>query len=144
MSALKKEYKNQDVTIVWEPQKCIHSAKCVEGLPEVFKPQEKPWINMSKADSDKLVDQVKKCPSGALSYYYNNQENKKDIMSESENPKIEVINNGPLIFKGSCTIVHKDGTEEQKENRVALCRCGASSNKPFCDGSHKQIEFDTE
>ena len=66
-----KEYSNKDVTIVWKPEKCIHSAVCVKGLPQVFQPKEKPWVKIDMAPSDKLVSQVKSCPSGALSYYMN-------------------------------------------------------------------------
>ena len=56
--------------------------------------------------------------------------------------KIEVIQGGPYIVSGTVLIVDKDGTETLKEGKSALCRCGASNNKPFCDGSHKDIEFD--
>lgn len=64
---MKKEYSNGEVTIIWEAEKCIHSAVCVKGLGEVFKPREKPWIQMGAVPSDAIVDQVRKCPSGALS-----------------------------------------------------------------------------
>ena len=63
----KKEYTNGEVTIIWQPEKCIHSAVCVKGLPKVFKPREKPWINTDAASSEELVHQVKQCPSGAIS-----------------------------------------------------------------------------
>lgn len=66
----KKEYSNGEVTITWEPKKCIHSGKCVKGLPNVFRPKEKPWINIEASSTEELVDQVKKCPSGALGYYF--------------------------------------------------------------------------
>lgn len=66
----KKEYSNGEVTITWEPKKCIHSGKCVKGLPNVFQPKEKPWIKIDAASSEELVEQVKKCPSGALGYYF--------------------------------------------------------------------------
>jgi uncharacterized Fe-S cluster protein YjdI len=63
-----KKYTNGEVTVVWEPGKCIHSAVCFKGLGEVFHPQELPWITPEKSTTAKIVDQVKKCPSGALSY----------------------------------------------------------------------------
>lgn len=66
MSA-KKEYTNGDVTVIWEPTKCIHSGVCVKGLPKVFKPREKPWIQMGAVSSDEIRTQVKSCPSGAIS-----------------------------------------------------------------------------
>lgn len=64
---MKKEYTNGEVTIVWEQEKCIHSAVCVKGLGEVFKPREKPWIQMGAVSSEDIAEQVRKCPSGALS-----------------------------------------------------------------------------
>lgn len=66
----KKEYSNGEVTITWESNKCTHSGKCVRGLPKVFQPKEKPWIKIEAASTEELVEQVKKCPSGALVYYF--------------------------------------------------------------------------
>ena len=63
---MKKEYTNGDVTIVWDQEKCIHAAECVKGLPGVFKPQEKPWIQMGAVSSEDIKKTVRKCPSGAL------------------------------------------------------------------------------
>lgn len=64
-----KEYKNGNVTVVWEAKKCIHAGKCVQALPEVYKPKEKPWITAENASEEELIAQIKTCPSGALSYY---------------------------------------------------------------------------
>lgn len=66
----KKEYSNGEVTITWEPQKCTHSGNCARGLPKVFNPKNRPWISVDGASSEEMVNQVKKCPSGALGYYY--------------------------------------------------------------------------
>lgn len=66
-----KEYTNGEVTIVWKQALCTHSANCARGLASVFKPKEKPWIHPHGATSEEIMDQVKKCPSGALSAYYN-------------------------------------------------------------------------
>ena len=65
--SITKEYTNGEVTVVWKPHLCTHSAVCAKGLPAVFKPREKPWIKIDAADSDTIVNQVKACPSGALS-----------------------------------------------------------------------------
>lgn len=62
-----KEYTKDGVTILWQPGKCIHSAVCVGGLPDVFKPKGKPWIDMEGATIESIAEQVRKCPSGALS-----------------------------------------------------------------------------
>ena len=68
------KYSNGEVTIVWKPDLCIHSGNCVRGLSDVFKPRQKPWINADGASTEKIIDQVKKCPSGALSYFMNGEE----------------------------------------------------------------------
>ena len=65
---MKKEYLNKDVTVVWQPEKCIHAGVCVKTLPNVYKPSEKPWINPTQASGEELIAQIKQCPSGALSY----------------------------------------------------------------------------
>ncbi|MFN3996523.1 (4Fe-4S)-binding protein [Algoriphagus sp.] len=69
-NAPKKEYSNGEVIITWQPEKCTHSGKCVRGLPNVFKPKNKPWIEIENASSEQLINQIKKCPSGALGYYF--------------------------------------------------------------------------
>ncbi len=66
-----KEYSNGEMTIVWKPDLCTHSAKCARGLPQVFQPRDKPWIKQHAATTEQIVNQIKNCPSGALSYYLN-------------------------------------------------------------------------
>ena len=68
---LKKEYTNGEVTIVWQSGKCIHAAECVKNNPAVSKPKEKPWIVAENSTTEAIVETVKKCPSGALTYYLN-------------------------------------------------------------------------
>ncbi|HHX31665.1 MAG TPA: (4Fe-4S)-binding protein [Bacteroidales bacterium] len=68
-----KEYTNGEITIVWKPNLCTHSGVCVRTLPNVYKPGERPWIRMEHASSQELVDQVAKCPSGALSIKKENE-----------------------------------------------------------------------
>lgn len=75
------KYTNGQVTIVWQPEVCIHSGRCVHGLPEVFKPKEKPWITPEGSTTNKIIRQVKKCPSGALSYFMIS-----DAQNENEHP----------------------------------------------------------
>jgi uncharacterized Fe-S cluster protein YjdI len=68
------KYTNGEVTILWQPELCIHSGICFKGLAEVFDPRRKPWIDASKAETKKIIEQVKKCPSGALSIAENVKE----------------------------------------------------------------------
>jgi len=68
---LKKEYTNGEVTVVWQSGKCIHSGNCVRNNPDVFKPREKPWIKIDGSSTEKIIEAVQKCPSGALTFYKN-------------------------------------------------------------------------
>ena len=64
---MSKEYQKEDATIIWDSSKCIHAAECVKGLPQVFQPKERPWINPENGEKDEIIATVRKCPSGALS-----------------------------------------------------------------------------
>jgi len=68
------KYSNGEITVVWKPDICIHSAICFRGLHDVFDPQKRPWININGASTERIVEQVKKCPSGALSYIMNEEQ----------------------------------------------------------------------
>jgi uncharacterized Fe-S cluster protein YjdI len=66
-----KKYSNEEITVVWKPNVCIHSTKCWKGLLEVFDPRRSPWIVMENSATERIIEQIDQCPSGALSYYYN-------------------------------------------------------------------------
>jgi uncharacterized Fe-S cluster protein YjdI len=134
-----KEYSNGDVTVTWEAEKCIHSAICVRGLPGVFQPKERPWIKIDAASTQELIDQIKKCPSGALGYYMTKDE--KHLNKDSMETKVEVMENGPLLVHGTLEVNIK-GKSETKKRTTAFCRCGASQNKPYCDGAHVKEGFE--
>ena len=135
-----KKYNNGEITIVWQPGMCIHSEKCFHGLPGVFNPKQRPWVNVEGADTATIQTQIDQCPSGALSYFLNEPEIAEEEPGKAPR-KIEVAPNGPLLVHGELTIVDASGNETTRSKMTALCRCGASANKPFCDGSHKKINF---
>ena len=109
---LKKEYSNQDITVIWKPDICIHSEICARGLPKVFDPNRKPWIDLGFASSEEIVAQVNKCPSGALSI----KSDSEDSASSDENmAKIQLMAGGPMILKGTCEIVDEQGNTHQKQ-----------------------------
>jgi uncharacterized Fe-S cluster protein YjdI len=140
MDTIVKEYKNDDITVVWKPDVCIHSRLCWQNLQQVFNPKARPWIDLSGSNTEQIIDQVRKCPSGALSYYKN--ESKLNIMEKTETTTlIEIRKNGPLICHGKIILKDAEGNEIVKENLTTFCRCGASKNKPFCDGNHRIVEF---
>lgn len=134
-----KTYTNGEITVVWKPDICIHSKLCWHGLPEVFDPKARPWINAEGASTEKIAAQVDKCPSGALSYFYNDGAEKSEKV-EGESI-VEVMPNGPLMVYGNLKIKDAAGNETEKHKVTAFCRCGASGNKPYCDGSHTKINF---
>ena len=140
MKDITKKYTNGEVTIVWKPNMCIHSTICFNGLGNVFDPQKRPWITPEEGTTEQIIDQVKKCPSGALSYYMNSEEG--DEVKVVAETIVETMPNGPLMVYGNVTIKDPSGNLTKKNNVTAFCRCGGSSNKPFCDGSHKKIGFE--
>lgn len=134
-----KEYSNGDFTIVWKPGICMHAEICAKTLPQVYNPDVRPWIKAENASPEELKDQIDKCPSGALSYYIKGEE--KQIEEFLNLTKVEARPNGPLIIEGNLSIVKADGEKEERKNKTAFCRCGASSNKPYCDGAHGKVGF---
>jgi len=133
-----KEYSNGELTVVWKPKKCIHAAECVKALPNVYNPDEKPWIKAENASTEELKAQIAKCPSGALSYYIEGEETQE---AQSLETKVEVLENGPLLVYGTLKVTDTDGNTEAKNKTTAFCRCGESHNKPYCDGTHVKAEF---
>ncbi len=134
---MKKKYTKGDVTVVWNPDLCIHSRNCADNLGSVFNPNVRPWVNMDGATSEQIVAQVAKCPSGALSILSEKEHEESPVSSAP----IQVLADGPLRIPGPCVITLVDGTEENREKDAFLCRCGHSTNKPYCDGSHKREGF---
>jgi uncharacterized Fe-S cluster protein YjdI/CDGSH-type Zn-finger protein len=134
-----KRYEKDGFTILWKPAKCIHSEICVKTLPRVYRPKDKPWIQPEFANLPELRSQIDRCPSGALTY----EESKSNTPLNSKTmTEIQVVKGGPLIVKSDCTLEGADGSVETRQGNTAFCRCGASSNKPFCDGSHRKVDFE--
>jgi uncharacterized Fe-S cluster protein YjdI len=142
MKEITKKYSNGDITVVWKPEQCIHSTLCWKGLVNVFDPRQKPWVSVHGAVTYEIIAQVDKCPSGALSYYHNTEEEKGSTVDIDT--VVEVTPNGPLMVYGNISIKDKNGNETQKHKVTAFCRCGASNNKPYCDGSHVKTGFKDE
>ncbi|GAA4400837.1 hypothetical protein GCM10023187_14400 [Nibrella viscosa] len=137
-----KTYTNGEITVVWKPAVCIHSKICWTGLIEVFNPKKRPWINMDGATTERVAQQVDRCPSKALSYFRNDQPQRpEDISAESI---VEAVPNGPLLVYGNLRVKEPSGKAVVKSNVTAFCRCGGSGNKPYCDGTHQKIGFKSE
>lgn len=144
MSVNSKEYSNGEITIIWKSDVCIHSANCVRSLPGVFKPNERPWISIDNADTPHLIEAVEKCPSGALTWKKVSQpafEQQVDAAVE-KHTSLNIAKNGPILVKGKFTLTDAAGNTVETAESIALCRCGHSANKPFCDGAHRKANFE--
>jgi uncharacterized Fe-S cluster protein YjdI/CDGSH-type Zn-finger protein len=133
-----KAYANDRIAVTWEPTLCIHVARCSKGLPHVFDPQGRPWIRVDRATADEIAKVVLDCPSGALHYRRLDGGPQEEAPEET---KVEARPNGPLFLRGRLTIKNARGEVVRQDTRLALCRCGQSKNKPFCDATHRAIGF---
>jgi CDGSH-type Zn-finger protein/uncharacterized Fe-S cluster protein YjdI len=127
-------YEGDDVTVTWDQKRCIHAAACVDGLPDVFNPERRPWITPDQADPDAVEAVVPQCPTGALHLTRNGT----DPEPLPDANRIGLFPNGPLLVHADAELLDSDGETLLRDTRMALCRCGRSSNKPLCDGSHDE------
>jgi len=123
------------LTLIYELKKCIHARFCVTGAPKVFLANVKgPWIAPDAIRTDALVEIAHACPSGAIRYQ------RKDEVPDEAPPPVNLLSireSGPYAVRAE---LHLDGYPSGTY-RATLCRCGASKNKPFCDGSHHDLPF---
>lgn len=131
-------YENDEIKVTWDLKRCIHAKECVHGLPDVFDPDQKPWIKPENASPEKLTEVIERCPTGAL-HYTLKQSDKTETPPEQNVLTIE--EDGPIYIHGEVVIRNMDEEVVLKDTRVAMCRCGKSKNKPFCDNSHVDAEF---
>ena len=132
------KYASDKIEVQYDVARCIHAAECVRGLPRAFNPNKRPWIDPDAASAEAIAAVVTRCPTGALHF------TRKEGGSEEAVPCTNTITidpDGPLYVRGDIEVTTSDGTLLLKDTRVALCRCGASDNKPFCDGSHAEAGF---
>lgn len=145
MTEIIKKYSNKEITVIWKPDVCIHSTNCWKASLKIFNPKRKPWIDMNAGTSEEIIKIVDNCPSGALTYKREKEMTEKKAQpAQSSESKltVKVNKSGPYLVQGKFVLVGTDGKEENKEGSIALCRCGGSNNKPFCDGTHRKIGFD--
>lgn len=138
-----RKYTGEQIDVTYDAPRCIHVAECLRRLPTVFDTTKRPWVQTDQASADQVAAAVLACPSGALHYARKDggaQERDQAAPIQVDNT-IRLLKNGPLYVRGDFTIVNSAGELVLTETRAALCRCGASGNKPFCDNSHRAIEF---
>lgn len=133
-----RSYESDDIVVEYDLKRCIHAAECVRGLPEVFDPDRTPWVDPDRAEADAIAPVIERCPTGALQYA---RKDGGDDERPDDRNVARVDPHGPVFVRGRIR-VELPGGNVREETRLALCRCGASKDKPFCDGSHEEIEFD--
>lgn len=123
-----KTYAGAESTVTWDPKRCIHAAECVRGSAAAFDPERRPWIDPDAVPRDELARIVARCPTEALRV----EGFTPDAPATNE---VTLAPNGPLYCAGDLVVA------ESRHAHVALCRCGASSIKPYCDGTHQAADF---
>jgi len=133
-----KDYRGEKIVVHYNLGVCSHDGTCVRELPAVFNVNKRPWITPDNAEPEKIIEVIKKCPSGALSYTVAGE---KHIDYYNGEPKIKVARKGPLELYGGIILKDDQGTIPETSDHYTLCRCGFSKNKPFCDGKHLRNRF---
>jgi uncharacterized Fe-S cluster protein YjdI/CDGSH-type Zn-finger protein len=136
----RRTYRGAQVEVSFDADLCIHAAECVRGLPGVFDRNRRPWIVADNAADLDLVAVIERCPSGALQYQHLDGSAAEQPASTTT---VTPVENGPLLLRGALRVHGMDGVE-QILPRAALCRCGQSQNKPFCDNSHLEAGFQAQ
>lgn len=134
----KQSYRAEGITVSYDPQICTHAAVCVKSLPAVFDVSRRKWIDPQAASPEEIAAVVARCPSGALQAL---REGEGERKPEAKSVLVQASSNGPLLVKGSIELVDEKGEPIACGPKTALCRCGATRNQPFCDGSHKGAGF---
>lgn len=128
-------YEGPGLTMRDDRSLCVHAGFCGTAATNV-------WKMVERSDATdvrlQLLGMIDRCPSGALSYRFEgaSEDNEPDLPRQ-----VAIVPDGPLVVTGGVPVTRADGRPMETRNRVTLCRCGASGNKPLCDGSHKDVGF---
>lgn len=128
-----RDYPGEKITIHFNMAVCSHDGSCRDKLPSVFNLKKRPWISPDGASSEEIIETIKLCPSGALSYSIDGQ---KYIIKYTEEPMIRASKKGPIEVYGGIELKDDQGSKPEVVENYVLCGCGWSKNKPFCDGHH--------
>ena len=157
-----RRYKNKDITVYWKPSACIHASYCYRELLEVFDPSRRPWVDMNGSTTEKIIEVVNLCPTEALSWKWNDEEKNESVGNDQlnhikfrrpelmysddqdsvEQPvSVKIMPDGPIVLKGTFTLVYNGNKKEIHDGMISICRCGVSDHMPFCDGQHRKTGF---
>lgn len=152
-------YTNGEITIYWRGGECIHATTCYVELREVFDPMKRPWVNPRGASSERIKEIIERCPSEALTFRWNDPERNaietspklftgrdEDLFEKPVQPvtTLAMRRNGPIVISGNFRVIDERGKDIRRMQTMSICRCGASSGQPFCDGTHFKIGFRDE
>lgn len=132
-----KTYSAEAIDIHFDRRRCIHAAECGRAAGELFVGKREPWCDPTRVPVEEAAEVVERCPTGALFY-----DRKDGGPAEAPPPanSLHVTPGGPIHVRGELEVHTPDGAVS-KETRLALCRCGASKNKPYCDNAHRKADF---
>lgn len=134
------DYVGKKITIHDNRGICAHAGYCTDNLASVFRLKKEPWIDPDGAAVKEVIETIKRCPSGALSYTVDNVEHR----DQDREPMVTVTKDGPYAITGGIELLEQSLGEGASNEHYTLCRCGGSKNKPFCDGTHWSIGFEDE
>ncbi len=136
---MRKTYASKDIAVSYDARRCIHAARCIAGAPETFDKNARPWIQPGKSTADELARVVAECPTGALRY---ERLDGGPTEAVPANIALTFEKDGPIYVRGPMPLSDAAGNPyEDAGARYALCRCGGSGEKPFCDGTHRSMGF---
>jgi CDGSH-type Zn-finger protein/uncharacterized Fe-S cluster protein YjdI len=138
MSPKVHKYDSERISVTWDAGRCIHAAECLRWLPAVFDTDKTPWVQPRNAEPDDVAETVMLCPTGALHY---SRKDGGEAEPKPEDNVILVMPNGPLYVHADAVMLSPEKEVTLEDTRIALCRCGESGNKPFCDNSHLRTSF---
>lgn len=150
-------YTNGEITIFWQAGECIHRTTCYTKLRSVFDPLKRPWVNPNGASSERIKEIIEECPTTALTFRWNDPARNEaetspklfrgdidKLFAEApakELTTVDIRPNGPILVSGNFKVIDTQGMEMRTMQMVSLCRCGLSSNQPYCDGAHFKANF---
>lgn len=126
-------YAGTSLTVTFDGARCIHAAECVRGLPDVFDTHRTPWVRPDEASAEAVRQVVARCPTGALKV--------EGAAEQAKANEARLQPGGPIYCRGRLRLLDGEGGVVLEDVRMALCRCGASANKPFCDNRHRASGF---
>lgn len=131
------DYPGKEINVKWDGRLCIHIGECGRARGDLFVGGRQPWCQPDVSTREEVIQVVERCPTGALTY----EDSRGATEQPSDENRVMVVYNGPLYFSGDLDIEDRPGDMPGVTRRAALCRCGASNNKPFCDNSHEEAGF---